>query len=347
MSAPACLPVRIVVVLTGTLDDAAQYDALIGAAQTLSAQAQPDTVPKVEVLRLLAGGPATAPALHAASVWWEATHGGLTPDASAPACAAVIQQALHQMEIEAGSRAIVLLPAGPAGVEIAALLADHFGGSTLGRCQALAIRDDTVRADKPAFGGRAVAQMRANRWPCFAALRPGQKSSAMPLSVPGALRRIDSDCALPQAWPTETLASADAQRALVGARMVVSGGRGMRSPEGFALLEALARRLDAALAGSLPAVDAGWVPVARQVGQSGKFVAPRSYIAVGISGTPQHLAGVSTETSIIAVNSDPLAPIFQVAEIGVIADWQELLPRLLERLQARQGETRGPTPTGC
>jgi electron transfer flavoprotein alpha subunit len=80
-------------------------------------------------------------------------------------------------------------------------------------------------------------------------------------------------------------------------------------------------------------VDAGWVPVARQVGQSGKFVAPRVYLAVGISGTLQHLAGVSPTTAIVAVNNDPEAPIFQVAQVGVVADWQTLLPALLTALR--------------
>ncbi|MDP3135658.1 MAG: electron transfer flavoprotein subunit alpha/FixB family protein [Burkholderiaceae bacterium] len=341
MNAAAQAPLRVIVALTGAADEATQYDALLGAAQVLGAQAQPHAAPQIEVLRLLGGGAVPVPALQSVSTWWDVVHSALTPEASGAVCAALVQQTLHRMEIEEGSRAIVLLPSGPAGVEIAALLACHFGGSTLGRCQTLVVQDDAVLADKPAFGGRAITQIRASRWPCFAALRPGQKNGAMPpLPAPGTLRRMESDCPLPVAWPTENLASADAQRALVGARMVVSGGRGMRSPEGFALLEALAQQLDAALAGSLPAVDAGWVPVARQVGQSGKFVAPRSYLAVGISGTPQHLAGVSTETSIIAVNSDPLAPIFQVAQIGVVADWQELLPRLLEQLPARPGEAR-------
>ena len=86
--------------------------------------------------------------------------------------------------------------------------------------------------------------------------------------------------------------------------------------------------------GSLPAVDAGWVPVARQIGQSGKYIAPEVYVAVGISGTPQHLAGVGLETRILAINRDAEADIFRVAEIGVVADWQEVLPRLIEALRA-------------
>ena len=107
---------------------------------------------------------------------------------------------------------------------------------------------------------------------------------------------------------------------LQGARLVIAGGRGMQSEAGFALLHELADALHAAVGGSLPAVDAGWVSVSRQVGQSGKYVSPRVYVAVGISGTPQHLAGIGPHTRIVAINSDPRADIFGVAELGVVAD---------------------------
>ena len=92
--------------------------------------------------------------------------------------------------------------------------------------------------------------------------------------------------------------------------------------------------MGAALGGSLPTVDAGWVPVARQIGQSGKFVSPKVYFTVGISGTPQHLAGVSTDSRIIAINKDPEASIFARAEVGVVAEWQALLPLLIAELDA-------------
>lgn len=119
--------------------------------------------------------------------------------------------------------------------------------------------------------------------------------------------------------------TADKMPALEGARLVVSGGRGMQGEAGFALLGRIAGQLGAALGGSLPTVDAGWVPVARQIGQSGKFVSPRIYFTVGVSGTPQHMAGVSADSRIIAVNKDPSAPIFARADVGVVAEWQDLL----------------------
>jgi len=117
----------------------------------------------------------------------------------------------------------------------------------------------------------------------------------------------------------------------------VSGGRGMQGTEGFALLAQLAARFDAALGGSLPAVDAGWVPVTHQVGQSGKFVSPSVYVAVGISGTPQHLAGVSATTRIVAINNDADADIFRVADVGIVADWDTFIPALIARVDACRG----------
>jgi electron transfer flavoprotein alpha subunit len=115
--------------------------------------------------------------------------------------------------------------------------------------------------------------------------------------------------------------------------MVVSGGRGIGAPEGFDLLARIANLLGAGLGGSLPAVDAGWVPVAHQVGQSGKFVSPRVYFAVAISGTPQHLAGIAPSARIVALNNDKDAPIFQRCDVGVVGDWREILPLVMDELE--------------
>lgn len=118
---------------------------------------------------------------------------------------------------------------------------------------------------------------------------------------------------------------------LEAARVVVSGGRGLDADD-FARLRDLAVRLDGALGGSLPAVDLGLVPVSRQIGQSGKFVTPDVYLAVGISGTPQHLAGIGAATRIIAINKDAGAAIFRFAQAGAVGDAKQILPRLVEAL---------------
>jgi len=225
-----------------------------------------------------------------------------------------------------------LLTAGPLGEELAARLALCLGAVAIGRCLSIVAGPGTVTVRRATHGGRAEVTMTTTACRVIGVMRR-PSSAPIPVAAPQ-VTRTTLHCALPA--PPEaivTLSDNLPARRLESARIVVAGGRGMGGAEGFAQLDELARLLDAATAASLPAVDGGWATVAQQVGQSGTFVAPDIYLAVGLSGTAQHLAGLGQATRILAVNTDPDADIFRVAELGLVARWQDALPALIAELR--------------
>ncbi len=305
--------------------DAADWRACVAAARAVAG------TNNARVGAVLAGGSATDAqgALSAgADQVWLLSSAPLAEQADAAQLAALFGDALAHPELS-GFR-LALLPVGSLGDAIAAPLAAKQNAALLGFCAGVTLTETGVTAERPAYGGRALVQVTANG-PCLASMRP---TGGEPEGTSGTVNTLIMHTALPPALPIARRDSGVQNTSLEGAQIVVSGGRGIGGPEGFEQLADLATVLGGALGGSLPSVDAGWVPVARQVGQSGKFVTPRVYVAVGISGTPQHMAGIGLHTRIVAINKDQEADIFHFAEIGVVGEWQRVVPALIERLKA-------------
>jgi electron transfer flavoprotein alpha subunit len=191
---------------------------------------------------------------------------------------------------------------------------------------------------RPMYGGKVIAVVSTRRPKAVVTVRLG--AFATPDRRPGEPPQeslvevaVSSGRSLsPRLRVIERRASASGSVGLEEARVIVAGGRGVGGPEGFQVLGQLAELLGGAVGASRAAVDAGWVPGHLQIGQTGKIVAPELYIAVGISGATQHLAGVAGARHIVAINKDPDAPIFRVADIGVVEDWRKVLPPVIERL---------------
>lgn len=206
-------------------------------------------------------------------------------------------------------------------------------------CTNLDIDEETgnVAWTRPAFGGNLMATIMCpeNR-PQMGTVRPGVFKMAP--SVEGNAEIIHEDIHVaPEAIRTqviELIKELDAETVdLEGAQIIVSGGRGVKGPEGFEPIKALAEALGATVGASRAAVDSGWISHAHQVGQTGKTVGPKLYIACGISGAIQHLAGMSSSDCIIAINKDTDAPIFNIADYGIVGDLFEVLPVLTEEIK--------------
>jgi len=190
------------------------------------------------------------------------------------------------------------------------------------------------RVVRPMYGGKVRARVTfAVDAPAVIGVRPNvfapreasREAAIETVAVPAAAAAV--------AKVVDMKAQADGKVDLAEARVVVSGGRGLKGPENFPLVQALADALGGAMGASRAAVDAGWIDHAHQVGQTGRTVSPDLYVACGISGAIQHLAGMSSSRVIVAINKDPEAPIFKVADYGIVGDLFEIVPILTEKVK--------------
>ncbi len=243
----------------------------------------------------------------------------------------------------AASYDAIVFAATAAGKDLAPRVAAKLGVALVAEVTGLAREGGAIVATRPVYAGKVIQRVKLKATPGLVSIRPntfqadgqtaGQADSGVieSIPVPSFETRVQV---------TGIKAPEKAMLDVAEAPIVVSGGRGLKEPANFALLEALAEALgNTAVGASRAVVDAGWREHGAQVGQTGKTVSPGLYIAVGISGAIQHLAGMRTAKTIVAINRDKDAPIFKVADYGIVGDLFEVVPRLTEEIRKLRSET--------
>ena len=238
---------------------------------------------------------------------------------------------------QSGEPAIILLGASVQGKDLSGRLAARLGVGMVQDCVAFSLENGNLVAKRPIYAGKAYATVTfKNSVPQIATARP----NVLELNEPDGSKSaevVDAEFSLDDSQlktkVVEIIQEEGAKVDLTEAERIVSGGRGMKGPENYTILEELADIIDATVGASRSAVDSGWRPHSDQVGQTGKVVSPNLYIACGISGAIQHLAGMSTSKYIVAINKDPEAPIFQKADYGIVGDLFEVVPALSEEIK--------------
>lgn len=255
---------------------------------------------------------------------------------SAQAYAAALAAAVQKE----GSK-YVFLPATAMGKEVAARTAAKFKASVLADVVSIEW-EDALRVKRPVYSGKASALVHSKGdAPVFVSLRPNVFAALAPdpahkpeiEKISSGLNEGDI-----KGKVTEIHKTVGETVELTEAEIIVSGGRGLKGPENFHLVKDLAKALGAAMGASRAVVDAGWIDHQFQVGQTGKVVSPTLYIACGISGAIQHLAGMSSSRCIVAINKDPEAPIFKIANYGAVGDVFEILPAFTEEVKKLKSE---------
>jgi electron transfer flavoprotein alpha subunit len=238
--------------------------------------------------------------------------------------------------LEPDTKEFIFVGAGPDGRDVAGALSALTGWGILANTTAAAWADGGPTIDMSVFGGKLTTTSAFTDATGIVTVRPNVVTAEPAASV-GSVEEVKpvGDLSQPLVAVVERVAEAGAAAPIEEARIIVAGGRGVGGPEGFKLVEEIAEQLGGAVGATRAAVDAGWIPYAQQIGQTGKIVKPQLYLALGISGAIQHKVGMQTAETVVAVNRDPDAPIAEFADLVVIGDLFEVGPALLTELRAR------------
>lgn len=253
-------------------------------------------------------------------------------DYTTGAYTSVLNQLIKKEEPQA-----VLLGNTAVGKDLAPRLAQRLGVGMASDCTGMTTDTESFLTFKrPIYGGKAFAEVATKVRPVMATIRP----NTFPIAAPDEARNAEVvvetatiDASDLRAILKEIVIAASQRPELIEANIIISGGRGMKGPENYVILEECADVIGAAVGASRAAVDAGWIEQKFQVGQTGKTVSPTLYIACGISGAIQHLAGMGSSKVIIAINKDPEANIFNLADYGIVGDLFEIVPLLTQEFK--------------
>ncbi|RMH00581.1 MAG: electron transfer flavoprotein subunit alpha/FixB family protein [Chloroflexi bacterium] len=238
--------------------------------------------------------------------------------------------------VQERSPAVVMAGASTRGRDLTGWVAADLDAGVVPDGIALEVDGDTIKVTRPVYAGKLLSTVYVTEGTQFISLRSRAFPQAESTGKTGQAEWV-SPVVSEDAIPTKVVGFAPKEEgiSLTDASIIVSGGRGVGGPEGFAPIRELAEVLGAAVGASRAAVDAGWIPYEHQVGQTGKTVSPDLYIACGISGAIQHQAGMRTSKVIVAINKDPEAPIFKLAQYGIVGDLFEVVPALTEEFRKR------------